>query len=53
MPGVVLAIVAAVVTIWWLVPKTADSGQMGHVSESWLAEHRASHPSWNSTDLNR
>lgn len=53
MPGLVLSVVAVIATIWWLVPKAVDSAQMGHVSERWLAEYRASHPSWTSNDANR
>ena len=53
MPGLVLSVVAVIAAIWWLVPKAVDSAQMGHVSERWLAEYRASHPSWTSNDANR
>jgi len=40
----VLAVAAALVTIV-RVPRSKDAGQLGWMSERWLAEHRATHPS--------
>jgi len=42
--GALLA-AAVVVMVRWRVPWNIDSAEVGYVSERWLAEYRASHPS--------
>jgi hypothetical protein len=42
--GALLA-VAVVVMLGRRVPWNIDSAELGYVSERWLAEYRASHPS--------
>jgi hypothetical protein len=37
--------IAIVVMVGRRVPWSVDPGQLGYVSERWLAEYRASHPS--------
>jgi hypothetical protein len=48
MPFIVGAVVTAVVAVIFItrrVPGGVSAGNLGHVSERWLADHRASHPS--------